>query len=162
VALSDDGYESFQDRVVDALEGFADSMDDGSHTALRGIVPSWACGRFDEAGVARFARAALHLAAEIERGRWDSTLPRCSADELLLQHAIDTIEWVDEEEDLGLGDDIEAARDALFQDDDVLLLFAPGGEEQAMAFAAALPDNDFLEPSAWFEPFTECRDREDP
>jgi hypothetical protein len=158
--------EEFEFRVQWALEGAYDMIECGGASALRGIVPDWLLPRIDEPTAQRFARAALDLAEQIGEGLWDHSLPRCTADELLLNHAIDMAELVAEDQDgVDCRAEAEDAREALLMDEDVLLFWMPNAEA---AFAGgamhdALPDLPSADPARWFDRFvTTGEDRADP
>lgn len=158
--------EEFEFRVQWALEGAYDMIECGGAGALRGIVPGWLLERIDEPTAQRFARAALDVAEQIGEGLWDHSLPRCTADELLLNHAIDMAELVaEDQDDVDCSAEAEAAREALLLDEDVLLFWLPDAEE---AFAGgrtheALPDLPSADPARWFDRFvTTGEDRADP
>lgn len=159
--------DDFRDRFVAALEGAADELEVGGADSLvqLGIVPGWIRPRIGEAAVARFARAARHLAGEIERGLWDDTLPRCTADELLLQHCINVAEWGATDDGLDYSVDAESARETLLQDDDALMLWPPAAEQvlDTDKMRQAMPDLPSTEPQDWWRRFaTTGPDREDP
>ena len=86
--------------------------------------------------------SARDLAEQIGEGRWDHSLPCCTADEFLLDHAIDMAELVAEDQDgIDCSAEAEAAREAILMDEDVLLFWTPDAEA-AFATGAmdALPD----------------------
>ena len=154
----------FRDLVVGALEGAADSIELGGVDALGGIVPAWLLGRIDAPTALRFARAARELASQIESGLWDWSLPRCTADELLLQRCIMEAGWSAEYEDLDPAE-AEAASEEVLQDDDVLLFFLPDAEQvfSTDAMYEAMPDLPSTDPAHWFDRFaTTGVDRSDP
>jgi hypothetical protein len=89
----------------------------------------WLLGRIGEPMVERFGRAARDLAEQIGEGRWDHSLPCCTTDELLLDHAIDMAELVaEDQDDIDCSAEAEAAREAILMDEDVLLLWMPDAE----------------------------------
>lgn len=155
----------FRDLLVGALEGTADCIECGGVPALGGIVPAWLLERIDEQAAQRFARAARELAAQIESGLWDRSLPRCTADELVLQSCIDEAEWSAESEGLDCSADAEAAREGLLMDDDVLLFWMPDAQLvfDRGVLDEVLPDPPSADPATWFDRFaTTGADRADP
>jgi len=166
VSTSDEEVDEFDVRVQWALQGEHDFIECGGASALRGIVPAWLLPRIDEPTAQRFARAALELAEQIGAGLWDHSLPRCTADELLLHYCIDLAEFAARDlDDLDLSAEADEAREALLMDDDVLLFWMPNAEA---AFAGgaihdALSDLPSADPAMWFDRFatTGC-DRADP
>lgn len=154
----------FRDLVVAALEGAADCIEFGGVEALADIVPAWLLGRIDAPTARRFERAARELAGRIESGHWDWSLPRCTADELLLQRCITEAGWTAEYEDLDPAE-AEAASEEVLQDDDVLLFFLPDAEQvfATDAMYEAMPDLPSTDPARWFDRFaTTGADRPDP
>lgn len=166
MSTSDEEADQFDFRVQWALEGAADVIECGGVGTLGGIVPGWLLERIDEPIVERFGRAARELAEQIGEGLWDHSVPRCTADELLLNHAIDHAEFVAEDlDDVDCSAEAEAAREALLMDEDVLLFWLPDAEK---AFAGgrmheAMPDLPSADPARWFDRFvTTDKDRADP
>jgi hypothetical protein len=161
-----DEVDEFDFRVQWALEGAADVIECGGVGSLGAIVPGWLLERIDESTVERFGRAARELAEQIGAGLWDHSLPRCTADELLLHHCIDVAVWSASDLDgVDCTADADAAREALFMDEDVLLFWLPDAE---VAFAGgrmhdAVPDLPSTDPARWFDRFvTTGEDRADP
>lgn len=124
----------------------------------------------------RAARAFDDLAADLTAGRWPR--PGCPAEEMALHLMLDRARdwWIDADAGCGIRpeelavlpghvDDLDwdGARDALFVDHDILLLFDPGSD--------GIDDPDCVEnrharigdyrPAAWFTPFT-AADARDP
>jgi len=154
----------FKDLVVGALENAADCIECGGAEPLAGIVPTWLLGRIDDATTWRFERAARELAGQIEAGLWDWSLPRCTADELLLQRCIMEAGWTAEYEDLDPAE-AEAASEEVLQDDDVLLFFLPDAEQvfATDAMYEVMSDLPSTDPARWFDRFaTTGVDRTDP
>jgi hypothetical protein len=154
----------FRDLVVGALDGAADSIDVGGVEALAGIVPTWMLGRIDALAARRFAGAARELAGQIEAGLWDWSLPRCTADELLLQRCITEAGWTAEYEGVDPRE-AEAASEEVLQDDDVLLFFLPDAERVFSTDAPdeAVSDLPSTDPARWFDRFaTTGAQRADP
>lgn len=153
----------FRERLLSALDDAADFIECGVE-GLSGFVPDWLLAHVDEEMAERFARAARELAEQIGLGLWDHSLPRCTADELLLYRCIDHAEWGAEIDDLDCTAEAEAAREDLLMDEDVLLFWMPGAE---VAFATgamdALPDAPSADPARWFDRFvTTGEDRAEP
>lgn len=155
----------FRDRLVGALEGLADVMECSGPPGLGGIVADWLLVRIDEPTAQRFARAGREIAGQIEAGLWDTSLPRCTADELLLQHAIDLAKWGAEEEGLDCEADARDTSEVLLMDDDVLLFWMPDAQ---LVFDGGLLDDSLSDapsanPATWFDRFvTTGADRTDP
>lgn len=155
----------FRDRVVAALEGAADEIDVGGVESLAGIVPDWLLERIDPGMAPRFARAARELAGAIDGGVWDWSLPRCTADELLLHRSIDVAKWGAAEDGLDYSDEAEAASEALLQDDDVLMFWTPEAEHVLVTdeVHGAMPDLPSTDPSQWWNRFlTTGEERQSP
>jgi len=156
---SSDASADFRERVGWALDGAADLIECGGATALGGIVPSWLLERIDEPTAHRFGRAARELAQQIESGRWDTSLSRCTANELLLQRCIDQAEWSAEMDEVDCSADAEAARTEVLLDDDVLLFWMP--EAQLVCdrgvMDEVLTDGPSANPATWFDRFATCR-----
>lgn len=103
--------------------------------------------------------------ARSNEGRWDYRLPRCTADELLLQRCIDIVEWGAADDGLDYSVDAGTAREALLRDDDVVMFWAPEAEHvlDTDEVHRAMPDLPSTDPGRWWRRFaTTSPDREDP
>jgi hypothetical protein len=124
-------------------------------------LPPVAAAAADTVWLKRFARCFRDLADRIASGELMEPTPRCTGEEMALHLALDSLQDALTSAD-GIRfdlpgyaithDDIHEAREVLFEDHDVLLLFDPGhdGIESDLADPRRFIN---LHPSRWFLPF---------
>lgn len=114
----------------------------------------------------RMRTSAHYLADQLDAGRADAFLSRCTADEVNLAMALTDAEWIAEGDMVpvpaillgasvrGIELDAEGASESLFHDHDVFMLWNPlldGIENDSETLATM--GTAGLHPSKWFEPF---------
>lgn len=143
-------------------------QDEDAWHLLRDELPRLAQDAADSAWMARFVLGFDAIAARLTQGRRDlSRIASCTGDEMALHLVIDEAECSLAEgllsapdllpEDAERDDDFEWARDVLFRDHDVLLLFDPALD--GVDDPASELDQRFrfanLHPGRWFLPFAD-------
>lgn len=143
-------------------------QDEDTWDLLREELPRLAQARADGAWMARFVLGFEAIAARMTRGAGDlSRLASCTGDEMALHLVIDEAESSLAEgllsapeflpEDAERDDDFEWARDVMFRDHDVLLLFDPaldGVDDPASELHQRFRFAN-LQPGRWFLPFAD-------
>ena len=145
--------------------------DEDAWDLLRGELPRLAQDAADRAWMARFVLGFPAIAARMTQGDCDlSRLASCTGEEMALHLVIDEAEssladgllLVPEllPEDVERDDDFEWAREVMFRDHDVLLLFDPaldGVDDPASELHQRFRFAN-LHPSRWFLPFADHED----